>query len=125
MVAISIDADRPPIVTGHQDTFGHLLLLPAGGVTDRGTRVSPFRTAGVRQDLLLWPTATGQSTRQRHGGAHHLEKVTARSGMEQFWSMIRELLLDQGSELVGIGEFIQAAPERLSLGGVFLCFFYR
>jgi hypothetical protein len=44
--------------------------------------------------------------------------------MEQFWSMIGELLLDQGSEFGGIREFIKTAPERLSLVGVLLCVFY-
>jgi hypothetical protein len=43
--------------------------------------------------------------------------------MEQFWSMIGKLLLDQGSEFSGIRELIETAPERLPLGGVLLCAF--
>ncbi len=116
MVGIAFDLGRTSQMAGYDQTRGVAAHLHRGSVVHRHTRDEFFRLAHVGNDGFLGQLGARGNTGERHRRRHQLQEIAPVGGVQPVGSTVGKLVLDEGLELLGLGQLLQALPVQRPLG---------
>ena len=117
MVGIAFDLSGPAQMTFHEQTHAGAAQGHCRGIEQRFAGHSFFRCADVRHNVFARHRPDGAAAESTQGQrrAHQRQELPPAEGIGPNRRLLRKLAEHQRLEVLGVGQFFEAAPIALTL----------